>query len=276
MYGSRIDARDRSFAPCSRNIRCGDRLTALYKKCIPNALSDQISVLRARRGVNNFNDRHCRYPCPRDSRQPRQSDRRGRGHAGQRRGRARGGAVGSLDRGARGGREARRRSEALWRARRARGGRRRQRRDFRRAVGLRCGRPAADRPHADRTRRHAEQEPARRQRRARGQPGLRQGVGDRPGTAALALCRRRLRAHPAGADDEHRQRRRPCRQPDRHPGIHDHAGRRAELYRRDPHRVRKSSTRCAANCTMPGTTPMSATRAGSRRTSPRPTRRCRL
>ena len=30
----------------------------------------------------------------------------------------------------------------------------------------------------------------------------------------------------AGADDEHHQRRRACRQPDRFPGIHDHAGRR--------------------------------------------------
>ena len=31
---------------------------------------------------------------------------------------------------------------------------------------------------------------------------------------------------PARADDEHHQRRRACRQPDRLPGIHDHAGRR--------------------------------------------------
>jgi enolase len=33
---------------------------------------------------------------------------------------------------------------------------------------------------------------------------------------------------PAGADDEHHQWRRACRQPDRHPGIHDHAGRRGK------------------------------------------------
>ena len=33
----------------------------------------------------------------------------------------------------------------------------------------------------------------------------------------------------AGADDEHRQWRRACRQSDRLPGIHDHAGRRADL-----------------------------------------------
>ncbi len=32
----------------------------------------------------------------------------------------------------------------------------------------------------------------------------------------------------AGADDEHRQRRRACRQSDRLPGIHDHAGRRGD------------------------------------------------
>ncbi len=56
--------------------------------------------------------------------------------------------------------------------------------------------------------------------------------------AALPLCRRRLRPHPAGADDEHRQWRRPCRQPDRHPGIHDHAGRRRQRRRGDPHRRR--------------------------------------
>ena len=49
--------------------------------------------------------------------------------------------------------------------------------------------------------------------------------------AALPLYRRRQRARAARADDEHHQRRRACRQPDRHPGIHDHAGRRAETLR---------------------------------------------
>jgi len=53
--------------------------------------------------------------------------------------------------------------------------------------------------------------------------------------AALPLCRRRIGARAAGADDEHHQWRRACRQPDRLPGIHDHAGRRAEL---SPRRVR--------------------------------------
>ena len=44
--------------------------------------------------------------------------------------------------------------------------------------------------------------------------------------AAVSLCRRHLGADAAGADDEHHQWRRACRQPDRLPGIHDHAGRR--------------------------------------------------
>ena len=49
--------------------------------------------------------------------------------------------------------------------------------------------------------------------------------------AALSLCRRHLGADAAGADDEHHQWRRACRQPDRLPGIHDHAGRRRDLRR---------------------------------------------
>ncbi len=40
-------------------------------------------------------------------------------------------------------------------------------------------------------------------------------------------------AHAARAADEHRQWRRPCRQSHRLPGIHDHAGRRADLPRGD-------------------------------------------
>ena len=60
-------------------------------------------------------------------------------------------------------------------------------------------------------------------------------AADRQRPAALSLCRRRLGAAPAGADDEHHQRRRACRQPDRLPGIHDHAGRRADLRRGAAH-----------------------------------------
>jgi enolase len=43
---------------------------------------------------------------------------------------------------------------------------------------------------------------------------------------SIAMSAASRRARPAGADDEHHQWRRACRQPDRHPGIHDHAGRR--------------------------------------------------
>ncbi len=67
----------------------------------------------------------------------------------------------------------------------------------------------------------------RRQRDPGRQPGRGQGRGGCARPAALSLCRRRLRACPAGADDEHHQRRRACRQSDRLPGIHDHAGGRA-------------------------------------------------
>ena len=75
-----------------------------------------------------------------------------------------------------------------------------------------------------------------RQRDPRGEP--RGGPGGRGlhRPAALPLRRRHRGTGAAGADDEHRQRRRTCRQPHRHPGIHDHAGGRGELPRGDPDR----------------------------------------
>ena len=59
--------------------------------------------------------------------------------------------------------------------------------------------------------------------------GVAKAAASARGPAALSLRRRHLGAAAAGADDEHRQWRRACRQSDRLPGIHDHAGRRAEL-----------------------------------------------
>ena len=97
--------------------------------------------------------------------------------------------------------------------------------------GMEAENQIAHRPDHDRARRHAQQEPARRQRHSRRLAGRRQGRGRRLRPAALPLCRRRQRARPAGADDEHHQWRRACRQPDRLPGIHDHAGRRADAPR---------------------------------------------
>ena len=70
-----------------------------------------------------------------------------------------------------------------------------------------------------------------RQRHPRRLAGLRQGGRGILRHAALSLCRRHLGADPAGADDEHHQWRRACRQPDRLPGIHDPAGGRCELRR---------------------------------------------
>jgi Enolase, N-terminal domain len=55
--------------------------------------------------------------------------------------------------------------------------------------------------------------------------------------AALSLPWRRQGAPAARADDEHHQRRRPCRQSHRRPGIHDHAGGRRVVRRRHSHRL---------------------------------------
>ena len=55
------------------------------------------------------------------------------------------------------------------------------------------------------------------------------------GLPLYPLCRRRRRADAAGADDEHRQWRPARRQPDRHPGVHGHAGRGAHVCRRPAH-----------------------------------------
>ena len=88
-----------------------------------------------------------------------------------------------------------------------------------------------DRHRPDRPRRHRQQGPPRRQRHPRHQPRRRQGRRRRAGAAAVPLRRRRQRPRAAGADDERRQRRRARRQLDRLPGVHGHAGRRAELLR---------------------------------------------
>ena len=109
-----------------------------------------------------------------------------------------------------------------------------------------CRGAGQDRRDHDRARRHAEQRPARRQRHPRRLARRRQGGGGRQRAAALPLCRRHRGAASAGADDEHRQRRRARRQPDRLPGIHDHAGRRAVASPKRCAPARRSSTRCKA------------------------------
>ena len=91
--------------------------------------------------------------------------------------------------------------------------------------------------------------------------------------AALSLPRRRQRAPAARADDEHHQRRRACRQPDRHPGIHDHAGGRRHVRGRRPHGRGDLPHPAQGPEGCGPLAPTSATRAASRRTSSRPRRR---
>ncbi len=105
----------------------------------------------------------------------------------------------------------------------------------RRHGSLRAG---GARRHPDRPGRHAQQVPPRRQRHPGRLAGGGQGAAAEMRPAAVPLRRRRVRAHAAGADDEHRQWRPARRQPDRHPGIHDPAGRRAHAGGRRAHRLR--------------------------------------
>ena len=81
------------------------------------------------------------------------------------------------------------------------------------------------------------------------------------------------RVRSACADDEHHQRRRPCRQSDRLPGIHDSAGRRPVAPGGGA--LGLGSVPGAQGRIEDGgaTTPMSATKAGSRRICQAPRRR---
>ena len=103
---------------------------------------------------------------------------------------------------------------------------------------------------------------------------VRQGGGRSRAACRSTATSAARRAPAAGADDEHHQRRRACRQPDRHPGVHDHAGRRARRARTPCAWARRSSTRCKKGAEgRRALAPTSATRAALRRTSSRPTRR---
>ena len=112
------------------------------------------------------------------------------------------------------------------------GGEGRARRDRARRHRPRRRRPAAGRPGAARPRRHAGQVAAGGQRDPRGVARGGQGRGGLDGAAAVPLPRRAERAHPAGADDEHPQRRRARRHRRRRPGVHGRADRRAHASRR--------------------------------------------
>ena len=191
-----------------------------------------------------------RVHWPRDPRFPRQPDRRGRRDARQRRHRARGGSLRRVHRRARGARTARRRQEALSRQGRAEGGRPTSTASWPRAVaGKDVDQRALDERMID-TRRHADQEPPRRQRdprrldggRARRRAG-RQGCRSTRYFGALAGTGASSPA--AGADDEHPQRRRARRQQRRLPGVHGRAARPRRRSARRCGRAPRSSTRCA-------------------------------
>jgi hypothetical protein len=138
-----------------------------------------------------------------------------------------------------------------------------QRRAMRQHLRHGCRGPDRARQGHDRSWMAPPTRQARRQRHSRrlAGGGPRRCPVERP--AALPLCRRCRRPAAAGADDEHHQWRRACRQPDRLPGIHDHAGRRRTLA--DAVRMgARSSTRSRRNWKAAATTPMSATRAALR------------
>ena len=91
-----------------------------------------------------------------------------------------------------------------------------------------------------------EQKPPGRQRHSRRVARGCEGRGRSLGPAALSISGRRQCARAAGADDEHHQWRRPCRQRARFPGIHDHAGRRGHVSPTLCAWARRSSTICAS------------------------------
>ena len=91
---------------------------------------------------------------------------------------------------------------------------------------------AGSRPPHARSRRHAEQGQARRQRDPRREPGGGTDGRERRRPASLSLPRRRVGEPSARADVQHPQRWRPRELAgDGSPGVHDRAGRGAELPR---------------------------------------------
>ena len=174
-------------------------------------------------------DRHHRHHRPRNSRQPRQSDRRGRRRCSRT-------ARSAAPRCRPAPRPARtRRSSCATATRSAISARACRRRSPRSTA--RSSTPSAawtPRPRPRSTRRMIALDGTPNKARLGANAIL--GVSLAVAKAAAAANRLPLYryvggtsgARAAGADDEHRQRRRACRQPDRLPGIHDHAGRRAD------------------------------------------------
>ena len=208
--------------------------------------------------------------APPDSRQPRQPDGRGRGVARGRQPRPRRRALGRIDRRARSGREARRRQEPLARQGRRRGGR---------------GGEGRDRPGDHRHGGRGPERDRRRDDRAGRHRRTRRGSAPMPSSASAsrsprppptrAACRSTAMSAASRASVlpvpmmNIIERRRPCRQSDRLPGIHGDAGRRAELRRGAALRRRDLPHAEEGPARTPAWRPRSATRAASRPISPR-------
>ena len=177
---------------------------------------------------------------------------RSKSMSGRDRIRPRGRAVGRVHRRARGARAARRRQAPLSRQGRAQRPSAHINGEIAQAVVGNDARSARARRALIDARRHADQEPARRQRDSSAcRWPLRARGGRRGRHPALRSTSPRWRAPPAtavsaaGADDEHPQRRRARRQQRRPAGVHGDAG---SACRRLPRRCApapRSSTRCA-------------------------------
>ena len=136
-------------------------------------------------------------------------------------------------------------------------------------------RPAWDRPRADCTGRHAEQEQARRECDSRRLARVRPRGGDGTWRPPVPLPGRRGCARAAGADVQHPERRQTRAGFNRYPGVHGRAGRHAHVCAR-PCAAEPRSTRRSSRCsTIAAPPPTSATKVALRRRCrrmPRPSR----
>ena len=181
----------------------------------------------------SLHDRHTHPPHPRTARlgQPWPAHAGSGDHAARRQRRPRHRAGRRVHRHPRGAGAARRRRGLRRPGRAARVGPC-ARRDRRSAVRPRRRRPGRAGPLPDRARRHAGQDPARRQRDAGGVAGCRPCGGGIGRPAAVPPSGRRTRDDAAAAADPDLWRRRACRAQGRRPGLHGRVPGRGAASRR--------------------------------------------
>ena len=141
-------------------------------------------------------------------------------------------AVGRVDGLARSGRAARRRPEALPRQGRHEGRRERQRRD---CAARSSAATRTTRPHSTGAMIELDGTPNKARLGANAilavSLAAAKAAAHSAGFRSTATLAERVPRTLAGADDEHHQRRRARRQQRRHAGVHDRAGRRADVFR---------------------------------------------